>query len=95
MARKRLRHVDVLLDDGTSVTVGPDDDLPEGVRDSDLNPKAFEPWTGDADSDEDLSYDDMTQKELLAEVKRRGLEPDSTKKADLQAALEEDDGVNG
>lgn len=37
------------------------------------------------------SYDDMTVKDLEKLVRDRGVEADGTKKADLVAALEEDD----
>ncbi len=94
MPRQRLRTVNVLTEDGSAIMVTPDDDLPEGVRDGDINPKAFEPWPGDEDVEHDLSgleYDDMTAKELAGLVKDRNLEPSSQKKADLTPALEEDD----
>jgi ribosomal protein L12E/L44/L45/RPP1/RPP2 len=43
------------------------------------------------ESEEAESYADWDYAELVAEVKGRGLEPESKKKDDLVAALEEDD----
>jgi hypothetical protein len=94
MPRQRLRTVTVLTEDGSAVLVSPDEDLPPGVKDGDINERAFEPWPGEEEVEHDLSgleYDDMTAKELASEVKNRGLEPTSQKKADLITALEEDD----
>ena len=93
MPRQRLRTVTVELPGGGAVLVTPDEDLPEGVKDSDINERAFEPWGGGDESDslEGLEYDDMTAKELSRLVKERGLDPESNKKADLITALEEND----
>lgn len=92
MPRQRLRTVTVELPGGGAVLVTPDEDLPEGVKDSDINERAFEPWGGEQEFDvSGLEYDDMTAKELSRLVKDRGLEPESNKKADLITALEEND----
>lgn len=94
MPRQRYTTVTVELEDGSAVLVTPDEDLPEGVSDKDINPKAFEPWGGASDDDmnvEGLEYDDMTVKELSKLVKDRELEPASHKKEDLITALEEAD----
>ena len=95
MPRQRTTTVTVLLPDGSAQMVTPDQDLPEGVNESDINPAAFEPWGGATEDDErdveGLEYDDMTVKELGRLVKDRELEPASHKKEDLITALEEAD----
>jgi hypothetical protein len=93
MPRQRLSTATVLLPDGTAVLVTPDQDLPEGVTDDDINPAVFAPWGAPEDHHdvEGLEYDEMTAKELAKLARERNLEPESGKKADLITALEEAD----
>lgn len=94
MAKTRYRTATVVIPGGAeAILVAPDQDLPEGVSDSDLNPKVFTPWT-ETDMEGFTNYEDMKVPALMRMAKDRNLSPDSHKKADLVAALEEDDASN-